>query len=129
MTTTETVETVYGPVDVELVVCDSCEQKIRKQDAHDFQIRRSGHVTRSGHACSACVDEGPISFPDRTWKLNAPHRGVDEINFGILLWPLTALVFITSEDAHEWHRGYSLASVGAYIWIGVMGLIIAFTLL
>lgn len=59
-TRTETVETVYGDVEVSLVDCDSCGNPVRKRDAVEFSIG-----DRDGWACEHCEEEGPLSFPER----------------------------------------------------------------
>ena len=66
MSKTETVHTEYGEVSIETVECDSCGNTIAKDDAQDFRMG-----DRHGYACSHCVDEGPISFPEkaREWAM------------------------------------------------------------
>jgi len=58
--TTETVQTPYGDVEVELVDCDSCGNTVREEDTVEFEIG-----ARTGVACEHCRDEGPVSFPER----------------------------------------------------------------
>lgn len=81
-TRTETVETVYGDVEVSLVDCDSCGNPVRKRDAVEFSIGG-----RDGWACEHCEEEGPLSFPERV--------GLEEPPFLWLIFAVFApLVFI-----------------------------------
>jgi len=110
-TKTETIETQYGTVEVETVECDSCGQRIGKEEAHDFTIG-----DRDGYACAHCVDDGPISFPP---SVDFNVEPTEEYWLGVLLWP-AGMIFI-SRDYHtdkapkrlkEWHAG----AVGALLW-------------
>jgi len=110
-TETETIETQYGTVEVETVTCDSCGQRIGKEEAHDFTIG-----DREGYACDHCVDDGPLSFPP---SVDFNVEPAEEYWLGVLLWP-AGMIFI-SMDYHtdkapkrlkEWHGG----AVGALLW-------------
>ena len=111
-TKTETIETQYGTVEVETVECDSCGQRIGKEEAHDFTIG-----DRDGYACSHCVDNGPISFPPSV-DVSVKGRPVEMFYSFILLYPLFMLptiaevLFGSSEAAKEFFVG----SVGAIVW-------------
>ena len=70
MTDTKEIQTEYGTVEVETVECDSCGNTIGKEEAYRFAMdstapnKRMNDAERSGYACSLCVDNGPISFPE-----------------------------------------------------------------
>ena len=55
---TETVDTRFGQVTVDVVDCDSCEETVKFDDSHDFIIN-----DKKGHACNICFDTGPLKFP------------------------------------------------------------------
>jgi hypothetical protein len=59
-TQTETIETAYGDVQVELVECDSCGNRVKKEETVPFEIG-----DRQGRACEYCEEDGPMSFPER----------------------------------------------------------------
>ena len=104
MSQTKTVQTAYGDVDVEVVECDSCGNTIGKDEAREFTLGE-----REGYACEHCVDEGPISFPDRFGSLDMGHAESGGFLL-FLLWapiiiPLTMLFTPFENDKSEAMRG------------------------
>jgi len=110
-TETETIETQYGTVEVETVTCDSCGQRIGKEEAHDFTIG-----DREGYACDHCVDDGPISFPPSVDFNVEPAK---DIFLGVVMWPILSTMsipsFIAGSDNKRANE-YAVSSLGALLW-------------
>lgn len=83
---TETARTVHGDVSYDVVECDSCDNAVPKAEAYKFLIAGRVHersyshdkvydTESTGWACPYCLDNGPVSFPERavnkTWSLLA----------------------------------------------------------
>jgi len=108
MSTTQTVHTQFGEVEVETVECDSCGNEIAKDDAKKFTIGE-----REGYACSHCVDEGPISFPPDKWIF----KPAEDMLLSVILFPLMLLFAFIALSSSETARESTATAIGAIIWI------------
>lgn len=127
MAKTETVATQYGETTIEVVDCDSCGTTIAKDDASEFTLG-----DRDGWACQHCVDDGPLSFPERTWnwidpaKESAADLGIVGL---IIFFPLMVLVGMPAgfrSDSSTYLKGYATASLSYLIWLLFLGVICLF---
>lgn len=90
-TQTETVETAYGSVDVELAECDSCGNRVRADKTVPFEIG-----DREGRACEHCRDEGPMSFPEEMGISASPS-----ITFAVYCFLLPVAVAAVADAGDE----------------------------
>jgi len=113
MSDTETVQTTYGDVEIDVVDCDSCGNRVAKDDTVEFTIG-----DREGRACRHCEGEGPVSFPtrsidyaERLWK---PWL----IGLGIICGPLaTPLMLLGYLDEGDTEAGvYVLGTIAGGLW-------------
>ena len=61
---TETVQTQYGDVSVDVGTCDECGQTIKEDKLYEYVMIVDGEE-RSGHVCEYCADTGVSSIPLR----------------------------------------------------------------
>lgn len=119
-TYTEIVQTKYGDVEIETVDCDSCGNRVSKEDTVTFEIG-----SRKGLACEHCEKEGPISFPRLVLKLR--EFGTDPDRDSILyplLFPYVYLIVALINDVKngrdtQFWRGFWWATVVLTTWGGV----------
>ena len=119
-TTTHTVETRFGPTEIETVECASCGTEISQEAAVPFQM--GDPVGTSGYACEVSADVGPAGFPEQVveWALPAERQATDV--YGLLfhiLFGLGILVASTAagfRDGSEFDQGYATAVVTIAVW-------------
>ena len=123
MSQTQTITTEYGDVQVETVECDSCGNTIARDAAHEFTIG-----SRDGHACDYCVENGPISFPEKVYRLTtptdelpSPHDADLGLLFHLGVAPLILPIqtFLGVYDGNEFEQGYATAIITILLWVGV----------
>jgi len=118
----ESVETVYGTVDVETVDCDSCGEAMLKEDANPFTIG-----DRDGYACDYCVREGPIGFPERVreYALPTDENGYFWIYmiFGPIFLPGIILDAFSPVE-NDFDTGYFIGVSTIILWVGIPLLLI-----
>ena len=112
MTETQEVQTRFGEVQIETVECDSCENTIAKEDAHEFTLG-----DREGHACSHCVDDGPISFPPSVDIAIKGHSAEMTLT-PIAVWPLFMIPTLATTifDDNEPAKEFTVGSIATFIW-------------
>ncbi len=117
---TETVETAYGDVEVELAECDSCGNQVRVEDTVEFTIGN-----REGLACEYCRDEGPMSFPERHGI--DVETGPDLFGFVIPLSPLMAgaILYTLDEDTDADDAIMAAMFLGGMFWLTVGLLVVS----
>lgn len=121
---TKTIESIHGPVEVEVVDCDSCGTTVRADATVPFTLG-----DREGVACENCYDDGPISFPDWRWTELIPTfhgMGTDEDGndawFLIGMFPLAAIIaaivilFEDNDDIKAGAIGFAWACWGMILW-------------
>jgi len=110
---TETVQTTYGDVEIDVVDCDSCGNRVAKDDTVEFTIG-----DREGRACSHCESEGPVSFPTRA--VNYAEQLWHPVLIGIstVAAPLVALLMLIEYlDRDDTPAGvYVLGVVSGAVW-------------
>jgi len=119
-TTTHTVETRFGPTEIETVECASCGTEISQEAAVPFQM--GDPVGTSSYACEVCADVGPAGFPGQVveWAFPADRQtnGVYGLPFHILLGPviLLASTAVGFRDGSEFDQGYATAVATIAVW-------------
>jgi len=119
-TTTHTVETRFGPTEIETVECASCGTEISQEAAVPFQM--GDPVGASGYACEHCADVGPAGFPEQVveWALPVDRQANGEygLPFHVVLAPLTLVVSTAAglRDGPEFDQGYATAVVTIAVW-------------
>jgi len=119
---THTVDTVYGPAEIETYECDSCGNRVAYENTVGFTIGGS-----EGRACEHCEENGPISFPKRvvefSWPKDQESMGEEYgIVFNTVLAPLLFLFIIAdafTEERDAFAEGYATAIVSVLVWIGI----------
>lgn len=122
---TETIQTVYGDVEIPVVQCDSCGDTIAKDDANEFTIGN-----RNGYACDYCADTGPINFPGRD-RVNRWAQGDFAALATITLFapvalPMLLLVIIGDfvngqlSESHDILIGTVVGAIAASVWFTVV---------
>ena len=130
---TKTVQTAYGEASIKVVECDSCGAEVNKESAARFAMDsettnpRFNNAECVGYACEHCVDEGPISYPERIQERIKIIAGIGDSLFGIVLWPVASPLLIFEHD-QGWQRGFALSSLGAWVWIIFVGVILTLIL-
>ena len=126
-TETETVDTLYGTVEIETVDCDSCGTTIAREEAYPFRIGEetatAAGCVREGYACPVCGDEGPAGFPERVREWAAPDSGRLPLHVALALAPV-ALPIMTMEGfrgTDDFTEGYATAVVTLVAWALVLG--------
>jgi len=118
---TEIVQSQYGDVEIEVVDCDSCGNRVAKEDTVPFSIG-----SREGLACKHCEQEGPVSFPQkvREWTLPSEQKNGETFGLGfyIGLFPLTFP--ITFLDGLKGYDDFAEGYATAVITLAVLGLLI-----
>lgn len=114
-TETETIQTVYGDVDAEVVECDSCGITVLEEDAKKFTIG-----DREGWACETCEDTGPAEFPEFEPVVGWNIPGILMMS---LLFPVSALV-AAKESSEKARFLFFTGAVGATAWtLGILWLL------
>jgi len=110
---THTVDTVYGPAEIETYECDSCGNRVAYEDTVEFTIG-----DRNGRACEHCEENGPIEFPAREYVRTKLIEDDGDFLFPVLLWPFTSVLVISAgRGDQEFLRGIGVSAVGAWLWI------------
>ena len=125
-TETHTVETAFGPAEVETLECDSCGNRVAAENTVPFTIGNT-----DGRACEHCEATGPVSFPRRTLEFVTPtyvnQRGKEySLWFHIGAFPVIVFFGVVSglfEDSDEFHDGYSTAAVSFLVWGALLALL------
>lgn len=124
---THTVETRFGPTEIETVECASCETKVAKDSAVPFQM--GDPIGTTGYACEVCADTGPAGFPEQVveWALPRENpKDSDAPGFGVMvvlapfLLPLITMVGFRNGD--QFVQGYAQAVVTILLWGGAIAL-------
>ena len=129
----ETVETVYGSVEVGTVECDSCGETILRDDAYRFRMgppsnKGMSSVEYNGYACEHCASVGPASFPERVFSSDGdqPLFTFFDHSLFALLYPLTgfSLIGLLLTDSHirsdTFAKAYVSSFIGALFWGGLL---------
>lgn len=146
---TRTAQTVHGPVEYEVVQCDSCEQWCRKEDAERFYIadvdadvEEKGiplavfrNVFTHGWACPICREGGPIGFPgsgednDSGSKRHVTDEDV-KLGWGLALIapfivPIHVALYLHPTEEHEpkWDLQGS-GMIGMLLWVVIAQLLV-----
>ena len=124
MSKTKTTTTAHGEVQYKVVECDSCGANIMEGDEYEFTIG-----DRNGVACEHCVNEGPASFPEKTYEWSINNLSWDgKVDFLVilLLFPLlvpVSLIIAPTNSADDWDKGYATACFSAVLWALLIGLL------
>jgi len=126
----ETVETVYGSVEVDTVECDSCGDTILKDDAYLFYIEDSPNTLTAndkynGYACKHCADVGPASFPGQEVSSDEDKMPILAALMLIVLYPFLApfvsLVCIVDRPfKDDVVSGYMYSFLATIFWGGLL---------
>ena len=120
MAKTETVATQYGETTIEVVDCDSCGTTIAKDDASEFTLG-----DRDGWACQHCVDDGPLSFPEKIEKWALPYDTTHEgskvglgffLSMAVFMLPVGTVIGFKQHHS-DFMQGYATASVTYIVYI------------
>jgi len=122
----ETVETVYGSVEVGTVECDSCGETILRDDAYRFRMgppsnKGMSSVEYNGYACEHCASVGPASFPERVVSSEEDKVGLREPLMLTVFYPIVSpmISFLTLVDdplKNDVASGYAYAFIGMVLW-------------
>ena len=121
----ETVETVYGSVEVDTVECESCGETILREDGYRFGMSTNPHKKindskYNGYACEHCASVGPASFPERLREYALP-RGENGLFWGYVITAPALCPIVVSEalftDVDEFYSGYFIAIVSVILWV------------
>jgi hypothetical protein len=117
---TETVETAYGDVEVDLAECDSCGNQVRVEDTVEFTIG-----DREGLACKYCRDEGPMSFPEKHGV--EIDVGTDFLAFMTAFSPLLTVFVLADLDEEMDADDAAMAGmfIGGMFWLAVGLLVVS----
>jgi hypothetical protein len=125
-TETHTVETPYGPAEIETYECDSCGNTVAYENTVEFTIG-----DRTGRACSHCESEGPVSVPKKAIEWSVKHFDTEDdaeiaalgsILLAPLFLPMSIVVVLTGEGS-KWAKGYATAIVSLLVWVGGLTLL------
>lgn len=130
---TKTVPSQYGEATIQVVECDSCGVEVAVDDAFEFELSKKNAKVREGWACSHCVEEGPMSFPDRYVDEIVDYRGT--LWFNVIAYPIVLVLSSVmrigplSEKEDKWgiwEHAYVTALRITLLWVvislGVIGL-------
>lgn len=134
MTETKKVETEFGTAEIEVVECDSCGNKVGKEEAKRFAIGervpnpRINDAEVNGWACEYCLDNGPLSFPQkvRNWTFPTEEKSSSDsdgltffIPFAFLMLPIGTIAGF-NENENQFVKGYSVASITYIFYLTVI---------
>ena len=124
--TKETVETVYGSVEVDTVDCDSCGETILRDGAYRFGMdtspnKRMNDVEYNGYACEHCAKVGPASFPERVVSSDRDSVSLREALMLIVWFPIASpiislLILVDGPRKNDVASGYAYAFIGLLLW-------------
>jgi len=122
----ETVETVYGSVEVDTVECDSCGDTILKDEAYRFGMdtspnKRMNDVEYNGYACEHCADMGPVSFPDKIVSSDADSVSLGQALMLTVLFPIASpiislAILMDGPHKNDVASGYAYSFIGLVLW-------------
>ena len=126
----ETVETVYGSVEVDTVECDSCGDTILRDGAYRFGMstnthKKINHSKYNGYACEHCADVGPASFPGQEVSSDEDKMPILAALMLIVLYPFLApfvsLVCIVDRPfKDDVVSGYMYSFLATIFWGGLL---------
>ena len=126
----ETVETVYGSVEVDTVECDSCGDTILRDDAYRFRMgppsnKGMSSVEYNGYACEHCAEVGPASFPERAIEYTLPRDEWGDFWIYLIAAPVffPALVLGALFSDDEFITGYFIAIASVTVWVAALLLV------
>jgi len=122
----ETVETVYGSVEVDTVECESCGETILREDAYRFGMstnpyKKINESTYNGYACEHCANIGPASFPERVASsegdsVSPADKLILTVCFPVLAPTIFIRILTDARIENNVAIGYMYAFIGMLLW-------------
>lgn len=138
------IETVYGSLEAETIICDSCGVEVLKDTAARFAMDTEApdpyfnEAERTGYACKYCYEEGPTSFPEKAKEYvfydddkreNDPVLAFLIYTICSALFPMTLIISLKERKTGKVQTGVLMGTLGTLTWIGIIYALYLLTML